>query len=139
MRCMQQRCSPPKMRLNRHKGHARESSQHHKLKKEHKHNAEEKMEMDTTSQYVKAKLNTCHMGDKIKVQRIHGHGAAGNGTNSKNMSKPSRPALAPFSIKAKSKLLMMIQKGKVKYLMRLLSTTGAKSSTQWAPGKSQSI
>ena len=70
------------------------------------------MEMDTKSHRAKAKLNTGHMEDHFKVPRIHGHGAAENATKSENMSKPSRPAFAPFSIKAKYLIIDDVTKRK---------------------------
>ena len=105
MQCMQQRSSSSAIRINLHKGNARESSKRHKLKKEKRHNAEEKTEGATKMQHAKVKMTTGHTKDNTEVQTIHEHGVVENIAKSKKIPKPIRPALAPFSVKAKSQIM----------------------------------
>ena len=50
-------------------------------------------------------LPTDHTEDDIKVKKIQGHHGGENDRTRKNLSKPIRTALLPFSVKAKSRIM----------------------------------
>ena len=68
------------------------------------------MELDTKRQHAKAKLNTGHTEDNIKVQMIHGHGVEVNGTEIKTYPSQADPRWHHYQLKQNPELLMMIQK-----------------------------